>query len=126
MNVFLWILQVVLVVLALSGGAYKVFMVEELMKMPATSSLSPGVWAVLGVFEMLCAVLLVAPALLKRMPILTPIAAAALALESLGLAIMYSKYSLELTAANPLVWVVAIMLMSAVVACGRYACRSSA
>jgi hypothetical protein len=37
---------------------------------------------------------------------LDPLAAAALALESLALAALYARYSLALTAANPLVWVV--------------------
>ena len=72
-------------------------------------------------FEMLCAVLLVVPAAVRWMPVLTPLAAAALALESLSLAVLFSRYSLELTARNPLVWVVVIGLTAAFVAYGRYA-----
>ena len=34
MNVLLWILQAALVLLAFGGGAYKVFMFDELAKMP--------------------------------------------------------------------------------------------
>jgi hypothetical protein len=52
---------------------------------------------------------------------LTPLAAAALALESLALAVLHARYSLALTAANPLVWVVAGALIAAFVAYGRYA-----
>jgi hypothetical protein len=63
---------------------------------------------------MLCAVLLVVPAVTKWMPVLTPLAAAAL---------VYSRYSLRLTATNPLVWVIGMALMAAFVACGRYALR---
>jgi hypothetical protein len=88
---------------------------------PAAGALSRGGWGALGVFEMLCAVLLVVPAAVKWMPVLTPLAAAVLALESLGLALLYARYSLELTAANPLVWVVVIGLTAAFVAYGRYA-----
>jgi hypothetical protein len=96
-------------------------MFDELAKMPAMGALSRGGWGALGVFEMLCAVLLVVPAAANWMPILTPLAAAALALESLILAGLYARYSLSPTAANPLVWVVLIALMAAFVAYGRYA-----
>jgi DoxX-like family len=126
MNVLLWVLQIALALLSLAGGAYKVFMFDELAKMPAMGALSRGGWGALGVFEMLCAVLLVVPAAAKWMPVLTPLAAAALALESLALAGLYARYSLKLTATNPLVWVVLMGLMAAFVAYGRYALRPPA
>ena len=120
MNVFLWIFQATLALLSLSGGVYKLFMFDELVKMPATAALSRGGWGALGVFEMLCAVLLIIPTATKWMPVLTSLAAAVLMLESLALAILYARYSLELTATNPLVWVVAMGIMAAFVAYGRY------
>ena len=126
MNVLLWVLQVALALLSLSGGAYKVFMFDELAKLPAMGALARGGWGALGVFEMLCAVLLIVPAAAKWMPVLTPLAAAALALESLALAGLYARYSLKLTATNPLVWVVAMGLVAAFVAYGRYALRPPA
>lgn len=126
MNVVLWVVQLALAFLSLAGGAYKIFMFEELAKMPATGALPRGGWASLGVFEMLCGVLLVAPAALKWMPALTPLAAAALTLEGLALAALYARHSLELTATNPLVWVVAMGAMAAMVAYGRYALTSAA
>jgi len=55
------------------------------------------------------------------MPALTPLAAGALALESLALAGLYARYSLELTATNPLVWAAMMGLMAISVAYGRYA-----
>ena len=126
MNVLLWIFQLTLAVLCLSGGAYKIFMFDELAKMPATAAFSPSGWATLGVFEMVCGALLVVPAAAKWMPVLTPLSAAALALEGLALAALYARYSLEVTATNPLVWVVAMGLMAAMVAYGRYALSSPA
>jgi hypothetical protein len=126
MNVLLWVLQIALALLSLAGGAYKVFMFDELAKVPAAGALSRGGWGALGVFEMLCAVLLVVPAAAKCMPVLTPLAAAALALESLALAGLYAQYSLKLTVTNPLVWVVLMGLMAAFVAYGRYALRPPA
>ena len=124
MNLFLWVLQVALALLYLSGGAYKTFMFDELANQMV--ALPRGGWAALGVLEMVCAVLLIVPAAANRMPVLTPLAAAALALESLALAGLYARYSLELTATNPLVWVVMMGLMAAVVAYGRSALRQPA
>ena len=126
MNVLLWFFQVVLALFSVGGGAYKIFMFDELVKVPAIAALSRGGWAALGVFEMLCGVLLIVPAAVNWMPVLTPLAAAALALESLALAGLYARYSLELTATNPLVWVVLMALMAAFVAYGRYALRPPA
>ena len=126
MNVVLWVVQLALAFLSFAGGAYKIFMFEELGKMPAIGALPRGGWASLGVVEMLCGVLLVVPAALKWMPALTPLAAAALTLEGLALAALYARYSLELTATNPLVWVVAMGVMAAGVAYGRYALTSAA
>jgi len=121
MNILLWVLQAALALFCLAGGAYKNFQFAELAKMPATAALPRGGWSALGVFEMLCGVLLVVPAAAKWMPVLTPLAAAALALESLGLAGLFARYSLKLAATNPLVWVVGMGLVAAFVAYGRYA-----
>jgi hypothetical protein len=119
MNIFLWAVQVALALLYVSGGSYKVFKFDELARyMPV---LSRGGWRALGVIEMLGAVLLVVPAAVKWMPMLTPLAAAALALETLGLAGLYARYSLKLSASNPLVWGVVMGLLAAFAAYGRYA-----
>ena len=126
MKILLWIFQVALALLSFAGGVYKVFMFDELAKVPATGALGRGGWGALGVFEMLCAVLLIVPAATNWMPVLTPLAAAALVLESLALAGLYARYSLELTATNPLVWVVVMGLMATSVAYGRYAIRPPA
>ena len=121
MNVALWITQVVLALLYFAGGAYKVFRFDELAKLPATAALSREGWRALGVFEMLGAILLVVPAALKWMPVLTPVVAVALALEALALAGLYARYSLKLAATNPLAWSVAMGLLAAFVAYGRCA-----
>ena len=124
MNVLLWVLQVALALLYLAGGAYKTFMFDELANQ--MNALPRGGWAALGVLEMLCAVLLVVPAAAKWMPVLTPLAAAALALETLALAGLYARYSLQLTAANPLVWASVMGLLVAFVAYERYALTPAA
>jgi hypothetical protein len=120
MNVILWILQSLLAFFCLAGGAYKIFSFDELAKMPATASLSQGAWSALGTFEMVCGVLLIVPAAMKWMPVLTPLAAAVLALESLALAMLYARHSLQLTATNPLIWVVIMGVLAVIVAYGRF------
>jgi hypothetical protein len=121
MNVLLWVLQVALALLYLAGGAYKVFQFDELAA--HMRALPRGGWRVLGVLEMLGAVLLVLPAAAKWMPVLTPLAAAALALETLALAGLYARYSLKVAATNPMVWAVVMGLLAAFVAYGRYALK---
>jgi hypothetical protein len=124
MNILLWALQGVLALLSLSGGAYKVFGFDAVANEAFFGALPRAGWSTLGVFEMLCGVLLIVPAFAKPMQRLIPLAAAALALESLALGGLYARYSLKLIAANPLVWVVAMGLMAAFVAYGRYARRT--
>jgi hypothetical protein len=120
MNVFLWILQGLLAFQAFAGGAFKVFQFDQIANEPPMGALSRGGWGAVGVFEMGCAVLLIVPTAIRRMPILTPLAATALALESFALAVLYGRYSLEMTATNPLVYVLAAGVVASLVAVGRY------
>jgi hypothetical protein len=126
MNVLLWVLQVALAFLYVGGGAYKILAIEEWANAGRIGALSRGGWATLGVLEMVGAVLLVVPAATKRMPVLTPLAAATLALETLALAGPYARYSLELGATNPLVWCLVMGLLAAFVAYGRSELRPPA
>jgi DoxX-like protein len=119
MNVLLWIIQAALAFLYLSGGAYKVFKFDALASQ--MRALSRGGWRALGVLEMLGAVLLVVPPAAKWMPVLTPLAAAVLALETLVLAALYARYSLKVAATNPMVWAVVMGLLAAFVTYGRSA-----
>lgn len=119
MNVLLWIVQVVLAALEFAGGLYKIVSFGEIANMPQIAALPRGAWSGLGVFEMACAILLIVPAALKRMQALTPLAAAALTLESLALAALYARYSVAPAATDPLVWVLGTAVLAAFVAYGR-------
>lgn len=121
MNLLLWIAQIALALLSLAGGAFKLFAYAELAKMPSTAALPQSAWGAVGIFEMVCGVLLIVPFALNRMPMLTPLAAAALAIESVALGVLYARHSLQLTSSNPLVWVALMAVLAAFVACGRYA-----
>jgi uncharacterized membrane protein YphA (DoxX/SURF4 family) len=118
MNIVLWILQAVLALLYFAGGAYKVFSFDEVAEQMV--ALSRTAWAVVGVFELLGAVLLIVPGATSWMPTLTPLAAAALALETLALTGLYASHSLELAATNPLLWSVVMAVLVAFVAYGRH------
>jgi hypothetical protein len=124
MNVLLWICQLGLALLYLAGGAYKVFMFDELAGQMV--ALSRNGWRVLGVIEMTGALLLVVPAVSNWMSGLTPLAAAVLALETLALAALYARYSLQVTVANPMVWALAMGVLVIFVAYGRYTLAPSA
>ena len=67
------------------------------------------------------AIFLIVPAAANWMPELTPLAAAALAVETSVLAALYARRSLKLNASNPLVYAAPMGLMAILVACGRYA-----
>jgi hypothetical protein len=121
MNILLWVFQVALAFLYISGGYFKVFKFDELANQ--FTALSHGGWRALGVLEMLGAVLLIVPAATKWMPTTTTVAAAVLALESLALAAMFAQHSLKITAENPLVWNLVMGLLAAFVAYGRFALR---
>ncbi len=121
MNILLWVLQVALGFLYVAGGYYKAFKFEELASQ--FTAIPHGGWRALGAIEMLGAVLLIVPAATKWMPGLTPIAAGVLAVETLFISGVYARHSTKLTAENPLIWSVVMLLLVAFVAYGRYAIR---
>ncbi len=118
MNVLLWILQSVLALLLLSGGAYKVSSGAQLAK--DVRALSRGAWAAFGAFEIVAGILLIVPAALGWLPSLTALAAVAVAVESLVLSLIYARASRTLSASNPLLWSAMMGLVAAFVAYGRY------
>lgn len=119
MNVLLWILQIALAFTYFAGGAYKLSKSDVLTSQVPT--MPRGGWRILGVIEIVGALLLIVPAALRWMPSLTPLAAALLALEAVGLAALFGRrYSLKLTPKNPTVWPVVMGVLVAFVAYGRY------
>ncbi len=119
MNILLWVFQIGLALFAFAGGSYKIFQFAELAKMPQIAALPQAAWTAFGIFEIACAVLLVVPVAIRRMLALTPLAAAALAIESAVLAVIFARYSLALAATNPLVWVVGMGVVAIFIAYGR-------
>ena len=81
MNMFLWILQVLLALHTVVGAVWKFSNSEQTVT--SLQAIPHGVWMALSVVEILCAVCLVIPIFKKRLAILAPIAAAVIAAEML-------------------------------------------
>lgn len=81
MNIFLWVLQVLLALHTLVGAAWKFTNSEQ--SVPSLNAIPHGLWMGLIVFEILCALGLVYPAMNRQMAMLIPIAAIGIAVEML-------------------------------------------
>lgn len=114
MRYFVWAAQIILALLAVSGGAYKVFKYEAIASQ--MQPLGRGPTVLVGVIEMVCGVLLVVPGALSLAPELTAMGAALLAVESLALSGLYGRRSMKIAATNPLVFSLGTAVLAAFVA----------
>ena len=120
MNIFLWVLQVALAFLCISGGAFQIFKIEQLKKNVASMRALPrGLWAFLGAFECLAGLGLTLPGATNVLPVLTPIAAAAVAAESVLVSAFYIYYG----DFSPMIYSVAMAIMAAFISYGRFALK---
>lgn len=120
MNILLWVLQIALAWLCIAGGAFQIFKIDELKKnVAAMRALPRGLWAFLGAFGCLAGLGLVVPGALHVLPILTPIAAAAVAAESVLISAFYIYYG----DSSPMMYSAAMAIMAAFISYGRFALR---
>lgn len=119
MNVVLWIIQVLLTLLFLfAGGTKFVFSIEQMRAMgPPNQILLPG-WFIhfIGLCEVLGALGLFLPGLLRIKPGLTPLAAAGLTIIMLGATVLTIAGPGVMAAPFPFV----TFLLTAFVAYGRW------
>lgn len=118
MNILLWVVQAVLAFLYLAGGGFKIGNPDDVAKQART--FARGAWRFIGALEVVGAILLIVPLAAGWMPVLTPIAAAVLALETFFLAAVYARVSTKLVASNPLVYAVPMGVLALLVALGRF------
>jgi hypothetical protein len=117
MNIVLWVVQVALALLCISGGAFQIFKLEELKKgVAAMRALPRGVWFFLGAVGCLAGVGLILPGATKLMPGLTPIAAAAVVAQSGLISALYLRHRDR----SPLPYSVAMVMMAAFICYGRW------
>jgi hypothetical protein len=89
----LWVLQGLAALMYGASGVMKVFMFDKISHdVPSFGALPRDVWMALGIMELVCVVGLIVPSALPWRPILTVVAAAALALESLVFIRVHVKY----------------------------------
>jgi DoxX-like family len=117
MNILLWVLQVVLALLCIAGGIYQIFKIDELAaSVAAMRELPRSLWALLGAIGIVAGLALILPGAFKVMPAVTPFAAAAVAAESVLISAIYLYYG----DSSPLPYSVAMAVMAAFIAYGRF------
>jgi hypothetical protein len=116
MNILLWVLQGLAAFLYGSSGVMKVFMFDKISEgVQSFGALPKKVWMTLGIVELVCTVGLIVPSALHWQPVLTVVAAAVLATESLVFVGVHVKYR-EIT---PIIMSIVLGLIMAFVAYGR-------
>lgn len=116
MNVFLWILQILLALHTIMGALWKFS--NPAQTMSSLKAIPPGVWLTMAAIELICSLGLIAPAFSKRLGILAPIAAVYIAVEML----IFS--GVDIFSAHPdynhvIYWLV-VAAISAFIAYGRF------
>lgn len=118
MNVFLWILQIVLAAMFLMAGMQKATQPKEKLaaKLPWVEDYSRSTVRFIGIFELLGAIGLVVPAATGILPVLTPLAATGLALVMM-LAMTAHRRRRE---PGAIAFNAALFVLAAVTAWGRF------
>jgi uncharacterized membrane protein YphA (DoxX/SURF4 family) len=120
MNILLWVLQVLAALLYAASGVMKTFMFDKVSHdVPSFGALPRGAWITLGIMELVCTVGLIVSAALRWQPVLTVVAAAVLAIESLVFIGVHAKYR----EVAPIVLCSVLGLVMAFIAYGRMVLR---
>lgn len=111
MNIVLWVLQVVLALLCISGGVFQIFKLDDLKKgVAAMRSLPRALWTFLGAFGCLAGIGLLVPDAVA-------IAAAAVAAHSALISAFYLYYRDK----PPLPYSLLMTVLAAFISYGRFA-----
>lgn len=118
MNLFLWILQIVLAAMFALAGVQKSTQPKEKLvtRLPWVEDFSAGTVRLIGIVELLGAIGLVLPAALDIVPVLTPLAATGLAIV-MALAVNTHRRRHE---PSGMALTAALLLAALVVAWGRF------
>jgi hypothetical protein len=116
MNIFLWVLQVLLAVHTAIGAVWK-FSNSAEQTMPSLGAIPNGAWLAMSVIELLCALGLVLPAFNKSLGLLAPIAAILIAAEMLLFCVLH--ISSGDSSYGPMIYWLVVAAICAFVAYGR-------
>jgi hypothetical protein len=116
MHILLWVLQGLAALLYGASGVMKVFLFDKVSDgVQSFGALPRGAWTTLGILELVCTVGLIVPAAFHWKPVLTVVAATALAIESLVFIWVHVQYR-ELP---PIIFSGVLGLLMAFIAYGR-------
>lgn len=117
MNVFLWILQILLALHTAIGAVWK-FSNTAGQTMPSLGAIPQGVWLSMSVIELLCVLALILPVFHKPPGTLAPVAALCIAGEML----VFTGFHLYSGEANygPIIYWLAVAAICAFIAYGRF------
>jgi len=116
MNILLWVLQILLALHTTMGAVWKFSNSEQTV--PSLAAIPHGVWLAMSVFELLCSVALLLPAVHKPLAVLAPIAATCIAAEMLFLCAVHinSGYA----GYGPMIYWLVVAAICAFIAYGRF------
>lgn len=120
MNVVLWVLQILLALVFLGAGVMKLMRTRDQLRssgMAYVEDFSDTTMKLIGAAEVLGALGLVLPAATGVAPILTPVAAAALAVVMVGAVVTHVRRK---EYPKDVVLPAALLVMSVIVAWGRF------
>ena len=118
MNIFLWVLQILLALHTAVGAVWKYSNSAE-QTMPSLAAIPNGLWMGLGVVEIICAIGLVLPLFNKRFAKFAPVAAIVIVAEMLLFCGLHINSGAE--DKSPLVYWLIVAAIAAFVANGRFA-----
>ncbi|WP_142715654.1 DoxX family protein [Fodinibius sediminis] len=118
MNIFLWVLQVLLALHTAAGAVWK-FSHSAGQTMPSLATIPQEIWIGMSVVELLCSLALILPAVNKFSGTLVPAAAVIIAAEMLLFSVMHLAYGAA--SVQPVVYWITVAAVCGFIAYGRYA-----
>jgi DoxX-like family len=117
MNIFSWVLQILLALHTVIGAVWK-FSKSAEQTMPSLKSIPNSVWMGMSVLELLCALALILPLFSKPLAFLAPIGAICIAAEML----LFSGVHLSAGEASygPIIYWLVVAAICAFIAYGRF------
>ena len=116
MNMFLWILQILLALHTITGAMWK-FSHNAAQTMASLGAIPDGFWLTLGVLELLCAAGLVIPLVSKSLRKLPPFAALFIVAEMILLCVVHLSSGAQ--SYSPMGYWLVVAVISGFIAYGR-------
>lgn len=117
MNIFLWVLQVLLALHTAIGAVWK-FSHSAEQTMPTLKAIPHGAWLSMSVLELFVSLALILPAFYKPLAVLIPIAALCIAAEMLLFTVLH--LSSGDSNPGPIIYWLTVAVVCAFIAYGRF------